>query len=104
MHKSFDILKIVVLAVAVQLGVSCKTETKPQQAVAIDSLYTDVPFIQETHDGFLIGKNDADNEVRSIAVDNNSTVWIATASGIFFKEVDSREWKPVIPGNDRGPA
>lgn len=104
MHKSFNILKIVVLAVVVQFGVSCKTETKPQQTAAIDSLYTDVPFIQETHDGFLIGKNDADNEVRSIAVDNNSAVWIATASGIFIKEVDSREWQPVITGNDRGPA
>ena len=104
MHNSIKILKFLILAIVLQIGFFCKTETKPIQTAAIDSFYTDVPFIQETHDGFLIGKNDADNEVRSIAIDNNSTVWIATASGIFFKEVDSREWKPVITGNDRGPA
>ena len=45
----------------------------------------DTFFWQEYHQGFIVGKNEGDNDVRSIAVDQFSNVWIATASGIFIK-------------------
>jgi hypothetical protein len=66
--------------------------------------YHDLPFIQETHDAFKVGENAADNEVRSIAVDRESTVWIATASGVFSKKAGMRDWIPAIVGSERGPA
>ncbi len=66
--------------------------------------YTDVPFIQETHEAFYVSDNDADNEIRSIAVDSNSNVWIATATGIFQKAADTHNWIPVITDENRGPA
>ncbi len=69
-----------------------------------DVVYTDKPFIQETHEAFFISDNDADNEIRSIAVDFDSNVWVATASGVFIKKTDTRNWTPVITGENRGPA
>jgi len=72
--------------------------TKNQQRVA------DTSFWQESHEGFIIGKNENDNDIRSIAVDEFSNVWIATASGIFNKEKNKNTWNPVIEGDSRGPA
>ena len=41
---------------------------------------------------------------RSIAVDRESNVWIATASGVFKKEAGTKEWEEIISGEERGPA
>ena len=46
----------------------------------------DTAFWQEYHQGFIVGNNEGDNDIRSIAVDESSNIWIATASGIFIKE------------------
>jgi streptogramin lyase len=86
------------------VGVSCSNQTSQKEQVQSDAGYRDIPFIQETHDGFIIGENAADNEVRSIAVDKESTVWIAAASGVFKKAEGSRNWESVITGEDQGPA
>ena len=64
----------------------------------------DTPFVQETHTAFPVGSDKASNEVRSIAVDQKQNIWIATADGIFTKEPGTAAWKPIITGNDRGPA
>jgi hypothetical protein len=96
--------KIFFITALFLIGVSCSNQTSQKEQVQSDAGYRDVPFIQETHDGFIIGENAADNEVRSIAVDKESTVWIATASGVFKKNIESRTWEPVISGEDRGPA
>jgi hypothetical protein len=71
-------------------------ETRPE--------VTDTAFWQEYHQGFIVGSDEADNDVRSIAVDESSNVWIATASGIFIKESNKNTWSPVIDKDSRGPA
>jgi ligand-binding sensor domain-containing protein len=60
--------------------------------------------VQETHSAFPVGSDKAANEVRSIAVDPQQNIWIATAAGIFQKSAGSSDWKPVIAGEERGPA
>jgi hypothetical protein len=97
-------LLISFLLSATVLFFSCtKSEVKTQNNAAF-SAYADVPFIQETHDAFKISDNRDDNEIRSIVVDKESTIWIATASGVFKKMDGTRIWEPVISGTDRGPA
>jgi Two component regulator propeller. len=86
---------------ALFLFIACGKNAKQH---AENEAYKDVPFIQETHDGYKISDNSEDNEVRSIAVDKQSNVWIATATGIFRKNAASREWKEIISGENKGPA
>jgi hypothetical protein len=83
--------------------VSCRKEPKTT-SLAQEETYHDKPFVQEFHEAFRVGENPANNEVRSIAADMESNIWIATASGVFRKRAGTREWNPVITGNDRGPA
>ncbi len=85
---------------------SCENSEKEIQhsGVAQDTVYLDKPFIQETHEAFYVSGNERDNEVRSIAVDENSNVWIATAGGVFRKNANDRKWISVITGEERGPA
>jgi hypothetical protein len=83
---------------------SCEQKSTSKSTLLERVKYIDTPFFQEYHDAFIISDRSVDNDIRSIAVDKSSNVWIATASGIFYKEKDSREWKPIITGKDRGPA
>jgi hypothetical protein len=69
-----------------------------------DSVDVDEPFIQEIHKAYKVGENSADNEIRDIALDRNSNVWVVTRGGVFYKTADSEKWNPVILGTDRGPA
>ncbi len=84
--------------------ISCSPEAKKTKSSSKPIVFQDVPFVQETHDAYMISENKADNEVRSIAVDRDSNVWIAAASGIFCKNSGTREWKPIISRAERGPA
>jgi len=79
-----------------------KTEIK--ESTSFSAVYTDVAFTQEYHDGYIVSDNGAENDVRSIAVDNGDNIWIATGDGIFRKERDSREWEAVIKGEEKGPS
>ncbi len=83
---------------------SCKITPKTEVLKPVTEQYKDVPFIQESHDGFQISKNPAENEVRSIAIDKQQNVWIATPAGVFFKKPGKRDWESVILGKERGPA
>lgn len=83
---------------------SCQQETKKTESTLQTEIYQDIPFVQEVHDAYQISNIPEDNEVRSIAVDTESNVWIATASGIFIKKYGSQAWEPIISGDDRGPA
>lgn len=96
------LLFLLIVLLVLWLGSCSKKEAKIQSEPK--TVYTDVPFIQETHEAFQISDNWDDNDIRSIAVDNESTVWIATASGIFKKINETRNWEPIITGVDRGPA
>ncbi len=95
---------IVLFALIVISNVSCITKKSPNVEIAVDSVYVDEPFIQEIHKAYTVGKNNEDNEIRDIAVDRFSNIWVATAGGVFYKPVDSEEWIPVISGKDHGPA
>jgi hypothetical protein len=103
----FFIAKAFILVVANGLMVgfiACRHNTKSAQEGGPEELYHDNPFVQEYHEAYRVGVSPGDNEVRSIAVDRASNVWIAAASGVFRKGAVTQEWTPVITGEDRGPA
>jgi len=104
MKKLNSRLFLIIQGVFLVIFLSCQQGAKKAENYSQPVVYQDVPFVQESHDAFKISDNPADNEVRSIAVDHESNIWIATASGIFCKHTGSREWKPVISGEERGPA
>ena len=60
-------------------------------------------FWQEYHQPFIL-ENAEQNDVRSIAVDQSSNIWIATAAGIFKKDKNGNTWSPIIDEASRGPA
>ena len=45
---------------------SCLDQSRKEAFQPPPGIYTDVPFIQETHIGFRVSNNPADNEVRSM--------------------------------------
>lgn len=66
--------------------------------------YKSSGFYQEYHEAYPIGNNSTYNDVRSIAVDSASNVWIASAAGVFFKKPGEKDWNIAIKGTNRGPA
>lgn len=78
----------------------CSTEEN-QSAV---TTYTDTAFEQEFHEPYPIGTDSKTNEVRSLAVDRQGTVWSATTTGIYKKDTNQREWTSVLSVPDQGPA
>ena len=65
----------------------------------------DQAFLQEYHEAYPIGSTPGENNVKSIAVDGHSTVWIATAAGIFSKKTGTSAWQPLgFAEADKGPA
>ena len=67
--------------------------------------YSDEPFVQEYHEGFLIDTVNTDaNDVRSICPDKENNIWIATKHGVYIKKHDSHAWKLMIEGAEQGPA
>jgi len=74
-------------------------------AQGIATSYTDKEFLQEYHEPYPVGGTPQQNDVRSIAVDKNSTVWIATGDGIFQKPNKASEWIAVpFDKESKGPA
>lgn len=64
---------------------------------------TDTSFSQEYHvPHFPNGLNDAD--IRNIAVDDQSQIWIATSEGIFKKQINAAMWEKILSGLEDGPA
>ena len=94
----------IVFFIAFAAILSCNNRKSNQAKIPDDDAYFDDPFIQEYHEPYLVGNNPGDNDVRSIAVDSQSNVWIATASGVFKKGPLKQQWEEVINGDDRGPA
>ena len=65
----------------------------------------DKGFWQEYHEAYPVSDVAIENNVRSIAVDKNLTVWIATSVGIFMKKNGETKWIAVpLPDSDEGPA
>jgi ligand-binding sensor domain-containing protein len=69
-----------------------------------ESAWKDSSFVQEYHEPYLISDVPGANEVRSVAVDRESNVWIATAAGAFKKDSNSKSWTSLLPENDNGPS
>ena len=78
----------------------CK-EAKQSEAI---ETYQDTEFWQEFHEAYPVSTIAAENEVRSIAVDQQQNVWIATASGVFMKKQGEAIWTSLQSGEDKGPA
>ena len=65
----------------------------------------DKEFLQEYHEAYPVSKVSIENNVRGIAVDKESTVYIATSTGILKKNDGETGWKPLpFPDEDNGPA
>jgi streptogramin lyase len=96
-------LEIVLLIFLLYLF-SCKQSGRTPLNDSDNNIYYDVPFMQEYHEAYMISDKQDDNEIRGIALDRESNVWIATASGVFKKEPEKKQWEEVITGEDRGPA
>jgi hypothetical protein len=69
-----------------------------------NEIYQDRAFWQEVHHAFPVINEPTAGDVRSVTIDHDSNVWIATAAGIFQKKKDISQWINVITGDDKGPA
>ena len=76
------------------------------QSVSIQSAqHKETGFVQEYHEPYPLGEGIGDNNIRSIAVDNSSNVYIATGSGVFRKSEGASNWIPLsFQASDQGPA
>jgi streptogramin lyase len=68
------------------------------------SVYADAAFWQEMHEAYPLPKGIENSEVRSIVIDAEENVWIATASGIFVKKAKHTPWKTLQTAANQGPA
>jgi ligand-binding sensor domain-containing protein len=66
--------------------------------------YTDLPFAQEYHEGYPVGNDAGEGDVRSIALDVSDNAWIATAAGIRVKYAGTATWDAPGVGTGDGPA
>jgi hypothetical protein len=64
----------------------------------------DAPFVQEYHQPFKPGQSPEVNDIRGIASDNDSAVWVATAGGVFRKKVRSLNWESMMTEQNAGPS
>ncbi len=71
---------------------------------SLGNTYREKGFLQEFHERFPVGNKAAQNDVRSIAVDSASNIWIATAAGVFFKQPGEYHWNEVTGGGHFSPA
>lgn len=101
---TFKVLGKMVFLILILNLVSCKKSERSGQTDARNNIYYDIPFNQEYHEAYMVGQKRDDNEIRSIAVDHESNVWIASASGVFKKTAGRIGWEEIISGDDRGPA
>jgi hypothetical protein len=83
---------------------SCRQTERESDIKTVKDVYYDKPFVQEYHEAYMAGNEGDDNEIRSIAIDNSSDVWIATASGVFKMEHGKSQWQPVMSAGNSGPA
>ena len=98
--------KLILLALLVLLNSCGEKPIEISDSHSSDhTAYTDEPFIQEFHEGFLVSNEETGaNDVRAVQPDNADNIWIATKSGVYRKNPDSREWVIMIAGSDQGPA
>ncbi|MBI2434335.1 MAG: regulator, partial [Candidatus Hydrogenedentes bacterium] len=72
-------------------------------AMALETPVPDVPFDQEFHVPYPLA-DEAQNEVRSVAVDGAGQVWAATRAGVYVLPKGEKVWRAMLDGADAGPA
>lgn len=91
--------------IAILIFSACTSENNDgDRSDASFTTYRDTAFWQEYHEAYPVGNSAADNEVRSIAVDDSRNVWVATAAGIFRKRDGERQWTAMLPEAEQGPS
>lgn len=84
---------------------SCKQKENPVDHIQnINTSFQDTTFWQEYHEAYPVDIDPAANEVRSIVVDQQGGVWIATPVGVFTKKSGEKNWQHAIPKEDQGPS
>ena len=87
------------------LFASCKQEELGiNQSETLLTSFKDTTFWQEYHEAYPVSNNPVESEVRSIAVDAQGNVWIATPAGVFTKKAGEKNWLHAIPEVDQGPS
>jgi hypothetical protein len=94
----------VILAV-ILLGCKQSTESINSDTTLKSATYSDTPFIQEYHQGFIIDeKVPAANDVRAVHIDKNDIIWIATKNGVYKKIPGANTWLLITAVENLGPA
>ena len=73
-------------------------------AMAQDSSFTDTTFWQETHKPYPVTIQQKNIGARSIIIDKENNVWIATSAGILVKKNGAANWTNPFPPAENGPA
>ena len=94
---------ICLIPLLVIIMVSCRPNPGSPSVSTESTSYKDTIFWQEYHEGYPLGKG-YDSDIRSIAVDLEDNVWIATREGVFRKSKDKQIWLPVLPKEEQGPS
>ncbi|MBZ5856005.1 ligand-binding sensor domain-containing protein [Flavihumibacter profundi] len=71
---------------------------------AQENSFTDTTFWQEYHSPYPVTADNMDAGARSIAVDKDGNVWIATKSGVLLKKANEKLWSSPFPPAENGPA
>jgi hypothetical protein len=82
---------------------SCLPNSKSPESSAELTNYKDTLFSQEYHEAYPLGKS-WDSNVRSIAIDLEDNVWIATRDGVFRKNKAEQSWLPILLKEEQGPS
>ena len=88
-------MKLILIALATCIAVTGVAQVKT---------YTDTAFLQEYHKPFRVNTDKDITEVRSISVDEDNNVWIATDAGIRMMKSGTSDWSKPFPENENGPA
>lgn len=99
--KMYFLKAFFILAAAIVMELLPLNSTWGQE---LPPAYQDTGFWQETHEAYPLPKGMETGDVRSLTVDAESTVWIATAAGVFIKKENHSQWKAVLAENEQGPA
>ena len=103
--NAYQCLPWIVIGVTGLLYDACRSgNSAVQESPAAMTTYADRPFEQEYQEAFPFANEFKEADVRSIAVDAQSTVWVATAAGVFTKEANQSDWVRLFSEKDNGPA
>ncbi|MCD6200313.1 MAG: hypothetical protein J7K46_00725 [Bacteroidales bacterium] len=73
-----------------------------QEELSACSGIPDTLFLQEYHEPHPLG-SPAANDVRSVVVDKNNTVWAGTQAGLFLLSPGLQTWQPALNIKEQGP-